>query len=41
MADLEDDSILRTANLTLSGADLPVASSLKEGAYRISPMLRS
>ena len=36
MADLEDDSILRTANLTLNGADLRVASSLKEGAYRIS-----
>ena len=36
MADLEDDSILRTAKLTLNEADLRVASSLKEGAYRIS-----
>jgi hypothetical protein len=36
MADFEDDSTLRTANLTLSGAEPRVASNLREGAYRIS-----
>lgn len=36
MADLDDDFTLRAADLTSSRADLRVASSLREGAYRIS-----
>jgi hypothetical protein len=36
MANHQDVSTLLATNLTLSGADLPVASGLKEGANRIS-----